>query len=592
MGEEGLFGRWREGKPGATARPPVLGTRHMVASGHYFASQAAFTILEAGGNAVDAGCAAGIALGVLQPDIVNVAGVAPILIKMANHAEVVEIAGLGGWPRAASVAFFRARCGGKIPKGILRTVVPAAPAAWILALARYGTMQFGDVAAAAIRFAEEGFPTFKLLAEGIADHQADHARWPANAAIYLPQGRPPLVGEIFEQRDLARTLRYMAEEERVAAARGGRVAGLAAARDAFYRGDIAQTILRFHRDNGGLLVEEDLASFQPEVARAIRTRFGGIDIYACGAWCQGPSLLQAFNLLDPGELRGLGHNSADYVHVVTEALKLALADRERWIGDPRHVDVPLEGLLSMDYAKLRRGLIRRDEASPGLPLPGDPRAMAATTAWSEATAPTPSAPTLVTAAKDTSYACVVDRWGNVFSATPSDSSHDGIVVRGTGLVPSTRGSQSRVVDGHPSSVVPGKRPRLTPNPAIAIKPGAFAMPFGTPGGDVQIQAMVQVLCNIALFGMDPQEAVEAPRFASASFPNSFAPHAYHPGKLEIEKRLAARVGDDLAARGHKIAEWQDGVWKAGAVCTIVAEHSTGLLAAGADPRRASYALGW
>jgi gamma-glutamyltranspeptidase/glutathione hydrolase len=589
MTHDTLLSRWKEDRSLPTHRPALLGTRHMAVAGHYLAAQSAFRVLEAGGNAVDAGCAAGIALGVLQPDIVNVAGVAPIIVYLAERDEVVSISGLGTWPKAASAAYFREKHGGKIPTGILRTVVPAAPDAWITALQRFGTMSFADVAADAIRFARDGFPAHPLMADLIAQHAAEYARDPAAAAIYLPNGRAPAVGDLFVQADLGRTLQHMADEDRAAAARGGREAGLKAARDAFYKGDIAATITRFYRENGGWLTAEDMAGFSVEVEKPARTDFAGIDVYGCGPWCQGPSLLQAMNLLEPGELRAMGHNSVDYVHVVTEALKLAFADREGHFGDPRFVDIPLDGLLSAEYAKLRRALIRRDTAWPELPPPGDPRGMRASGA----------APVLPKAAmaqpaglKDTSYACVVDRWGNVFSGTPSDSSFDGVVVPGTGLAPSSRGSQSWTAADHPSRVEPGKRPRLTPNPALAIKRGAFAMPFGSPGGDVQIQVMLQVFLNVVLFGMDPQEAVEAPRFATFSFPDSFEPHAYYPGRLNIEESLAEKVGPALAARGHKIEQWPDGIWRAGAVCTIVADQQRKLLAGGADPRRQSYAAGW
>jgi len=319
------------------------------------------------------------------------------------------------------------------------------------------------------------------------------------------------------------------------------------------------------------------------------TRLGDVEVYVCGPWCQGPALAQAVSLLEPRKLAALGHNSADYVHVLTEAIKLAFADRERHYGDPRFVDVPIDALLSAEYVAKRRALIRMDRAWPELPPAGDPRRGLAETPW---TSLPPGSNTPSPSPRDTSYVCVVDRWGNVFSATPSDSSSDGVVVPGTGMVISTRGSQSWTEADHPSSVAGGKRPRLTPNPALAIRPGHFTMPFGTPGGDVQIQAMLQVLLNITLFGMDPQAAVEAPRFGTASFPDSFAPHPYDPGRLNIEQRLLAKIGDPLAARGHRLQPWPDNTWKAGAVCTIVADHRRGVLAGGADPRRPTYALGW
>jgi gamma-glutamyltranspeptidase/glutathione hydrolase len=286
-------------------------------------------------------------------------------------------------------------------------------------------------------------------------------------------------------------------------------------------------------------------------------------------------------------LQQLGHNSADYVHVITEALKLAFADRERYYGDPRFVDVPIEGLLSPGYAELRRALIRRDKAWPEMPPAGDPRGMRGSVEPGAAPRCTGEQPAGL---KDTSYVCVVDRWGNAFSATPSDSSFDGVMIPGTGLVPSSRGSQSWTGEDHPSRVEGRKRPRLTPNPALAMRRGEFIMPFGSPGGDVQVQAMLQVFLNVALFGMDPQQAVEAPRFATFSFPDSFEPHAYFPGRLNLEARLGKTVGADLSVRGHQVEQWPDHIWRAGAVCTVVADGK--LMAGGADPRRQSYAAGW
>lgn len=564
-------------------RPTIAGSSHVASAGHYLAAHAAFAILEAGGNAIDAGVAGGIALGVLQSDIVNVAGVAPILVRPAGEDRVWSVAGLGGWPRALDPAFFQRHHGGQIPHGILRTVVPAAPAAWIATLARWGTMRFGDVAAAAIRFAGEGFAMYPLMAEMIANNQAGYARWPSSAAIYLPGGAPPRVGDRFIQADLARTLRYMADEER--AAGGCRADGLRAARDAFYTGDIAAQILAYHRAHGGLLAAEDLATFEPEIEPAVKTHFRGIDVHACPGWCQGPVVPMMLNLVDGLDLSGMGHNSPAYVHAVTEAMKLAFADREAWFGDPRFVDVPMERLLSPAYAQERRALIHSDKAWPGMPPSGR---VGATMPGADAGPPAPPL--------DTSYICVIDRHGNVFSATPSDVSSDTPVIPGTGLCPSSRGSQGWADPAHPSGVAPGKRPRLTPNPALAIgREGPHAgmvMPFGTPGGDVQAQAMLQTFLNIVVFGMDPQEAVEAPRFATNSFPDSFEPHRYQPGWLNLEGRFPRATGDALAALGHDVHWWDDFVWRAGAMCVVKRDPATGFLLGAADPRRPCYALGW
>ncbi|HEY1437451.1 MAG TPA: gamma-glutamyltransferase [Casimicrobiaceae bacterium] len=566
-------------------RPLLLGTRHMAVAGHYGAAHAAFAALESGGNAVDAGVAAGVALGVLQSDLVNVAGVAPIMIYRAAKRDVVTISGLGTWPRAVTPDLFQKRHGGKIPAGILRSVVPAAPDAWITALENYGTMSFGDCAAAAIRFASTGFPMYGLMSEMIAMHAADYARWPSSAAVYLPNGRPPRRGEIFVQADLGRSLQYMVDEEKEAATKG-RAAGLKAARDAFYRGDIARAIVAYHQANGGLMTAQDLDEFRVAIEPPVKTNFAGIDMYSCGPWCQGPALLQMLGVLNGIDLKGMGHNSLDYAHVVTEAIKLAFADRECYYGDPRFVKVPIETLLSDAYAETRRAMVRSDRAWPQMPPYGE------IPGFASRSAPVPTLESAAAGAHDTSYVCVMDKNGNVFSATPSDPSYDTPVIPGTGLCPSSRGSQSWADPAHASSVAPGKRPRLTPSPAIAILPDGSPMPLGTPGGDVQAQAVLQVFLNMTVFDMNPQQAVEAPRFASYSFPDAFEPHSYSPGVLHVESRVSQSIRDGLAARGHKIMDWPEFVWRAGAVCVLRADRSRGVISAGADPRRPCYAVGW
>jgi gamma-glutamyltranspeptidase / glutathione hydrolase len=319
-------------------RPTIAVTTHAIAAGHYLATTAGFEILQAGGNAIDAGVAAGIALGVLQIDLVDFAGVAPIMIYHAEKQEVVTIAGLGTWPRALDPEFFMREHGGKIPLGVLRVVVPAAPDAWITALKRYGTMSFGEVASGAIRLARDGFPMYPLMAASIEKQQERLRQWPSSAAVMLPNGKPPQAGELFRQTDLAASLQYMADEEKAAVGRSangrGREAGLDAARDAFYRGDIARKIVGFIKDQGGLLSSEDMANYHSPVVPPERRRFGDLEVFTCGAWCQGPTLLQTLALLEGTDLGALGHNSADYIHTLTEALKLAFADREAYYTDP------------------------------------------------------------------------------------------------------------------------------------------------------------------------------------------------------------------------------------------------------------------
>jgi gamma-glutamyltranspeptidase/glutathione hydrolase len=573
--EESSFKAWRA---------VITARTHAVSTGHFLASQAAFQVLEAGGNAIDAGVAAGLVLGVVHSDQVNVAGVAPMIIWMADREELVTIDGVGVWPQAAGCELFQREHGGAIPEGLLRTVVPAAPAAWIEALRRYGTMAFHEVASYAIRFARDGFVMYPFLAEQLALVAKKNARWPSNREIYLPGGRSPEVGDIFVQSDLARSLQYMADEEQAALGKGGdRWAGLKAASDAFYRGDLMRIITRFHAENGGLLSEADMAEYEVKLAPALTTTLGDLEVSSCGFWSQGPALLQAINILSGVDLRGFGHNTVPYIHHVAEALKLVFADRERYYGDPDKIDVPAEWLLSAAYATERRGLIRRDIAWPGMPPAGD----GTTTASASAAPVTEDGPF------DTSFVGVVDQWGNGISICPSDVSSDTIVVPGTGLAPSSRGSQSWADPRHPSSVAPGKRPRLTPNPAMVRKPGKLTMPIGSPGGDSQVQAVLQVLLNLTLFRMDPQTAVEHPRFISYSHPDSFAPHPSFPGRLCLEGRFPASTVTGLSELGHDVVLWPERLWRAGGVCLVRSDLERGVMEAGADPRRAAaYALGW
>ena len=518
-----------------------------------------------------------MALGVLQPDLVNFAGVAPILIRLADGT-VESIAGLGWWPKTIPADLFMREHGGKIPDGVLRTVVPAAPDAWISALRRHGTMRFADVAASAIRFAQEGFAVYPLLERSIGSHADEYRRWESNTAVFLPSGRVPKTGEKFVQTDLARTIQYMADQD--TAAGPDRLAGLDAAHHAFYRGDIARAIVRFQEQEGGYLSMDDLAGYSSAIEPVVRRRWRGHELITCGAWCQGPALQQALALVERVGIDGLSHNSADYLHRIVECLNLALADREYHFGDPRFVDVPVDWLLDPATIARRAAGVRDDRAFGQMPAPLDlPNR---SFAGSDADLPKVEA--------DTSYCCVVDRWGNAFSATPSDGSGNVPMVPGLGITPSGRGSQSRPDPRHPAGVAPGKRPRLTPNPAMMVTASGGVMPFGTPGGDVQIQAMLQVLLNVMHFGMDVQSAIEAPRVASYSFPSSFAPFEYFPGRLAVEGRIDQATRDELAARGHTIQDWPEWTWLAGSVEAIMSDPDTGLIGGGADPRRPAYAI--
>jgi gamma-glutamyltranspeptidase / glutathione hydrolase len=553
-------------------RPTVHGHTHMVSAGHALAAQAGYAILEGGGNAVDAAVASAMTLGVVQSDLVNIAGVAPIMVRQPN-GEVTTISGVGRFPRAADIDLLIREHDGHVPQGVLRNVVPAAPDAYLTALEHYGTMRFGEVAQGALQAARDGFIMHELMAQTIAENEDNYRQWPANSAIYLPGGKPPKVGDNFVQADLGKALQYMADQE--AACGGGRIAGLGAARDAFYKGDIARAIAQYHEENGGWMTMADMADFRVAIEAPVTVRRRGVTLHACGAWCQGPSMAQLWSFLDDTDLAGLGHNSPEYIHLLVEVTKLVFADRELHIGDPEFVDVPLDRLLSKAHAAERLGMIRPDAVLRGEDLWGG----SAEGQREQAVA------------QDTSYACAIDSDGLVASITPSDGSANTPVTPGWGINPSSRGSQNWAVHGHPSSVAPWKRPRLTPNPAIAETDAGALIPFGTPGADVQCQAMLQVLLNITEFGMEPQDAVEAPRFATYSYPESFEPHEALPDVLRMESRIDAETRQALRDTGHDVQEWPDITWKAGAVCTIVTDPETGLLSGGADPRRPCVAIG-
>lgn len=556
-------------------RKALYGTKHAVSAGHYLASAAAFAILEAGGNAVDAGCAAGMALAVLHADEVNFGGVAPIMIRMADGT-TVSIDGLGVWPASIPADLFMREHDGKIPTGLLRTVTPAAPDAWITALRDYGTMTFAEVASAAIHLARDGFAAFELLVNGIASRHRGYRRWPANLAIYLPGGEAPKVGDRFVQADLGHSIQLMADAE--TASQGDRVAGLEAARAVFYEGELAAKMVQYHEENGGYLTAEDLSSFRSRYEKVYSTRWRDLQVLTCGPWCQGPILAQALLILEEIGLERYEHNSPEYIHLVVETLKGVFSDREHLYGDPAFIEVDMERLLSKEHAAARAAQIDMDHANPALPdvIFGVQQELPDPMDYDEMP---------VVGEGGTSYVCVVDQWGNAFSATPSDGASTSPVIPGTGFVPSLRGLQSRADPAHPSGVAPGKRPRLTPNPAIIVNDDGSVMPFGCPGGDMQVQAMLQVLLNYFHFGMELQEAINAPRFSTWSFPNSFAPFDYLPSRMFIEDRFPAETVAALEAKGHVVKLWPAYTREAAAVEAIFKNAMTGFLESAADPRQ-------
>ena len=561
-------------------RPTIHGRHFVAASGHPLATQAGVKILESGGNAFDAGAAMGLASNVVLPDSCNVGGVAPILVHDQSTGEGWQISCLGHWPATSTIEWFKTRHGGRIPSGVPATVTPAALGAWVTVLDRFGSKTFADVVAPALELAGGGFTAdVQLRAQG--------------RRLVEQLGSGTYVSEIFGsseesddsplvQEDLACTFERLIAVER--AVGGDRHQGLEAVINEFYRGSIALEIAAFNQAVGGPLTAAELSDHRTRVESAISTTYRGHEVYACGSWCQGPVVLQTLNIMETTDVAAMGSSSAEYVHYLSQAINAAMADRHAYYGDPEFQTVPLDALIGKNRARAWSDLIS-DVAFSAMPDVSQLDRLISTAPPEPIDAPSPP---------DTTYLCVVDSAGNAMSATPSDGViHDASpLIPGLGFAASDRGNQGWLDARHPAGVVPGKRPRLTPNPGLVLWSDGRVMPFGTPGGDVQTQAMSQVAINLIDFGMDPQVAIEMPRFWSENFPGSWDPHPYRPGRLVMEDRFDGTVRVNLADRGHDIQIVSAWNRLAGAVCICMGDVQNRVFSGGADPRRLSYAIGW
>lgn len=579
----------------ATTRPIVAGTQGVVSGGHPLVSMAGMRMLLSGGNAFDAAVAAGFAAAVVEPTAsYTLLGECVAMIHDARTRETLAVSGQGVAPARATLAFFRGRGLDRIPTGPgpdahLSFTVPGAVDAYLTLLETFGTKTLSEALAPAVQYAERGFPMYaymRRLLAGIPESQKQFALYPpGGTAVFYPNGRAPDVGELLVQPALAGTLTRLVEADRQG--RGHRAAGIDAARQRFYRGDIAATIGAFSERVGGLLRADDLAGYRARLEPPLRTAFAGREILGQSAWTQGPVLMQALGMLATFDLRAMGHNSPRYIHVVSEALKLAFADRERYYGDSDRV--PMAELLSPAYLRERAALIRMDRAAPELPKPGDPRRHGA---GSNATAGVRASATGVAeaAADGTTHIAAIDRDGNMICLTPS-----GGVFRKSAFSPelgctlSTRSEMFVLEDGHPNALAPGKRPRTTLVSYLICEDGVPTVTIGCPGGDDQSQADLQLILNVLVFEMDPQQAVEAPRFSTQTLVNSFYPRVYRPGQLNVEAGIPEATRAALRALGHAVTEI--GACGIGAVVTR-RDRESGVLSAGADPRRPTYALAW
>jgi gamma-glutamyltranspeptidase / glutathione hydrolase len=593
-----------------TTRPELAGTFGMVASTHWLASQAGMAVLEKGGNAFDAAAAAGFVCQVVEPHLNGPAGEVPVLGWEAHTEQPFVVCGQGPAPQAATLEHFRDLGLGLVPgTGLLPACVPGAFDGWLTLLQRYGSMRLGDVLDYAIGYADAGFPLVARISETIgtvAQLFAEH--WPSSAATWTPGGSTPRPRSRFVNSDLASTYkRVLAEAESVGSDRDAQID---AARRSFYEGFVAETIAAFVQDvpvmdvtgepHRGLLSSDDMARWRASVETPLSLDYAGHTVLKAGPWSQGPVLLQQLALLRGFDLDSLDPVDPELAHVVLECAKLAFADREAWYGDPELTAVPVETLLSAAYNDARRELVGED-ADRGELRPGEPDGRVPRLP----TPPTESAPVgpgLIGAVGeptvsrsgetrgDTCHIDVVDRWGNMVSATPSGGwLQSSPVVPGLGFPLGTRGQMFWLEEGLPNTLAPGKRPRTTLSPSMALRDGRPWAAFGTPGGDQQDQWSLLLFLRLVHGGMNVQEAIDAPAWHTTHFPSSFYPRERYPGEVHIESRVGDAAVSRLRQRGHEVVVGDP--WSLGRLSAVTQEPD-GMLCAGANPRgMQGYAVG-
>ncbi len=595
-----------------TTRPVVMGTRGVVTAGHYLVASVGLRILMRGGNAVDAAAAMGICEPLIEPQSCGIGGEVPTLIYSASERKTYAISGMGWSPRAFTIDWCRENGIDLIPgDGYLPACVPAPVDTWATALARFGTMSFSEILEPTIEFAENGFPVYEALRRSIATNLEKFTDlYPTTGEIYCPDGRAPEIGDVIRNPDFAEMLRVMRRAERAAKGRG-RTAGIEAARDAFYKGEIAEKIIAFITDHpvedasgqahAGLLSYEDMAEWRAELEAPVSLDYKGYDVHKCGPWTQGPTFLQHLAILSQLDVRGMGHNSADYLHTWIESAKLAFADREAYYGDPKFDDTPFDVLLSDGYNASRAAQIG-DAASLDL-RPGD--AGAGAPEYTALSVGEDNRRALGIAARqvrdlglghahigDTTHLDAIDAQGNMVAATPSGGwLGSSPVIKGLGIPLGTRGQMFYLNPERPNALEPRKRPRATLTPTLVTRDGGPWMAFGTPGGDSQEQWTIQFFLNHLEFGMNLQEALDAPTVHTTHFPSSFYPRPAYPGRVVAESRIPKDTLDELARRGHDVETTGD--WANGKVLGIRWHARQGIIAGAASAKNnIGYAMGW
>jgi len=571
-----------------TMRPVIRGRQAAVSSMRSQATETARQILEAGGNAFDAAVAGQAVLGLTDFADNGLGSDAVALVYVAREKKVYSVNAEPRAPKLATIEWYERNNGGRLPEsdGLLSGGLPGVVDAWYVLLDRWGTMSFEQVLQPAVDLAENGFPLGESSAADIASTKKI-LKYPTTVKVYLPDGKLPKAGDVFRNRDLARTLRNLVEAEQANKAKG-RHEALRAARDRFYKGDIARELASFSEANGGLFRYDDFAEYTAEVETPVSIDYRGFRVYKNPSASQGPTELIALNLLEGFDLKTLGHNTAEFLHTSVEAMKLAMADREKYLGDQDFIKIPYDGLLSKEYARERRSLIDSERASLEL-RPGSPGKFVKNTSDRSLR------PVLGGNANhdgDTSYIAVVDKDRNLVSFEPSLHSAfgTGVVMGNTGLILNCRGDYYSLVRGEANALEPGKRPRSTLQSTLVTNNGEPYAILGSPGGDDQVMRTMQTLVNLVDFGMNIQQAIEAPRWSTRSFPASPFPHTMRPGDMSVEARISEATRQALLARGHKLRVVP--AWSLGSNAGIVIDPATGVLSAGADPRVEAYAWAW
>ena len=574
--------------PAFHSRPTVSSTKAVVAAGHYLATAAGIRMLAKGGNAIDAGVAAGFALAALRPHKNGIGGEAPTLVYSPKLGKAFAISGVGTAPKALTIDWLRQRGIKSIPGfGYLGAIVPSQIGAFCTALSMFGTLPLDEVLQPAVEICFDGYPCYEGLREYLSTTEDGlfTKQLPENGRVFLKDGKAPKLGELIKQPDMGTTYQRMADAYRAAAADGNREKGIQAAIDRFYRGDIAEEIIEYCRsfalDDGSgnsacLMTLEDLANYQTIVEEPKTVRYRNFQVFKCGPWTQGPVLLQSLKLLEGFDLKAMGHNSVSYIHTLVECMKIAYNDRNRYYGDERFSTVPFDMLLSDAYAERRRAEVDLSDANLGKMWDDD---LFDSGGKSDARG-------------DTTHLDAVDAEGFMMSSTPSGGwIRSNPRVPGVGLQLSTRGQMFYMKEGHANSLAPGKRPRATLTPSMAFKDGKPWMAFGSPGGDNQDQWGLQTFLNLAEFDMYMQDALDAPTFYTTHFRNSFYPHNADRGYVFYEP-LPAPTVNELLARGHKMIPVE--AYNGGESCAVRLNPKNGMVegAASAKEERQAYAMGW